>query len=316
MQGPMGDGDPLIEADFQALGTGENPLKGNFSIINDGASGLGTGGMGAGNTAVAIADFANPALAAAGPGNSLVTAQKFPYFLEPTLASRDGLWSTSGLAALEDALMSTRVLNEWANVASTNPGTGTGAQTDWIVTFPTKSFHVDNLDASGVATVTNIQAAVNQWRNGSAALVGAPTGTAGGVFAQAVAPNFVAPITVSLTGYDREEGERAITTSGVTPSPSPVFAVPSNSLNREANIIQFNGLSALGSQIATNIDNPVSAVVNSGWINMTFGDAAVAGTLPAAGSSLPVLGYVYKTRNQGSDALNFSQILDHALIGQ
>jgi hypothetical protein len=297
-----GDGDAPAVLAFDALDVGENPLKGNFSIIDA------LTGRGAGNAAVAIADFMNTAVVAATPSGNLVTAQNFPYFLEPSLASRDGIWSvgatgTAGLDLVEAALSSTTIINEWAN----NPATG--AAVDWAVTFPTKGFRVDNENAAGVVTATNIQASNNQWRYGTSGSVAADAGLsiAAGPFVQNIDANGAA-ITIGITGYDREEKGEVATTGNTNPSPFPPGGVTALTLQGEANLVTFGSESALSGENFV-LDFDVAATLGNnapnGWsqLNFTDGDAT---------KMLPVVGYAFKSRNQGDATLSFSQILGHA----
>ena len=277
----VGDGDAPATLLFDALESGENPLKGNFSIIDSST------GRGAGNAAVAIADFMDATLVP-----NLITAQNFPYFLEPSLASREGIWTFSGLQAVEDALTSSTIINEWAN----NPTSG--AAVDWAVTFPTKGFHVDNKAANGGSGAANIQASNNQWR----------VGTLGGQIPAAPFLDNInangAAIEVGITGYDREERGAIATTGNTNPSPFPPGGVTALTLQGEANIVTFGGDSALSAQnFVLNFDvaSTIGNAAPNGWAQLGFTDGA-----------LPTVGYAFKSRNQGDATLSFSQILGHA----
>ncbi len=300
----LGDGDPVAVTDFVAFAANDNPLKGNFSVINSGT------GIGAGNAAIAIADFMDPAAATLAVNGNLITAQNFPYFLEPTLASRDGIWTTSGLASVEAAMTSNVIINEWAN----NPSTG--AATDWIVTFPTKGFHVDNMsfdatdvDANPATTFLinttvgvnqNIQASNNQWR---AAYTPAPAPFQDNINASGAA------VDIGIVGYNREELGVAATTGNTTPSPFPPGGVTALSLQGEANLISFSPTgtpSALGGEnfvLNFDVSGTLAGTPPNGWAQLTF---------DPANANLPTIGYAYKSRNQGSAALSFGQILGHA----
>ena len=312
-----GDGDPAAAADFIAFAPGDNPLKGNYSVINAGT------GIGAGNAAIAIADFMDTALVAATPNGNLITAQNFPYFLEPSLASREGIWTTQGLADVEVAMTSSTVINEWAN----NPSTG--AATDWIITFPTKGFHVDNMvvdatdvDANGNTTEfmlnttagvnQNIQANNNRWRG----LTGNPAVPG---YMPAVAPfeNNIsasgAAVEVSIVGYNREELGVTASTGNTTPSPFPPGGVTALVLQGEANLVSFSPAgtaSALGGEnfvLNFDISGTLAGNPPNGWAQLGF-----TGTNATANGGLPAVGYAYKSRNQGDAALSFGQILGHA----
>lgn len=240
-----------------------------------------------------------------GVGENLVTAQQFPWFLEPTIASADGLWSTTGLVAVVGGISSTQVLNEWTN----NPATG--AQADWVLTFPTKRFNVD-------VDYDNIQAACNQWRNG---------GTAGGAIdavsacpAAAFPPinsfqsldNGVAPIEVVYDIFDREEGGVRVTLDEVTVSPAPPPEVIIDNLNYEVNVMKVGRNaaalpSALNSKIAASIDTSLLVSGDSqGWLKVTFGDEITP-------DNVPVTGLLFKLRNFGAgNNQNFGQATSHA----
>ena len=285
-----GDGDAPAVAAFDALDPGENPLKGNFSIIDA------TTGRGAGNAAIAIADFMNTAAVAATPSGNLITAQNFPYFLEPSLASRDGIWTTAGLENVETALTSSTIVNEWAN----NPTSG--AAVDWAVTFPTKGFHVDSENATGGSGAANIQASNNQWR----------AGVLGGQIPAAPFLDNInsagAAIEVGITGYDREERGAVATTGNTNPSPFPPGGVTSLVLQGEANIVTFGNDSALSAQnFVLNFDvaNTIGNTAPNGWAQLGF-----------TNGPLPAVGYAFKSRNQGDATLSFSQILGHGWIGE
>lgn len=285
----LGDGDAAAIDEFEAFAPGENPLKGNFSIINADS------GIGAGNAAVALADFMT--IAPATPGTNLVTAQNFPYFLEPSLASADGIWTVSGLTAVETALSSDGIANEWAN----NPLSG--AQTDWVITFPTKGFHVDHEDVDGVTTAVNIQASNNQWRVGHLALIGT-------IFEDNIDANG-AEVTIGMTGYDREEQDAVAESGNTTPSPFPPGGVTDLVLQGEANIIAFGPsgtASALGAEtfvLNFDVSDALANPAPNGWVNLGF-------RFDGSPQAFPAVGYAFKSRNQGDASLSFSQIVGHA----
>lgn len=292
VRGVLGDGDAPAIAQISGFDTGENPLKGNFSLIDS------TKGIGAGNAAIAIADFMDPAPAAAGgvglgAGTGLVTAQNFPYFLEPTLASRGGLWNVTGLPAVDFAMATQTIANEWANNADT------GAETAWVVNFPTKSFYVDDETRTGVTTTRNIQAAANRWRVGSNALVVASTGAGfTGTFGDINADGTAVPLT--MYNFDREEQYKQADPGATQPSPAPVVTNAIVSLYREAGIITFGGS---GLNQAQTLPSPAAADLNApnGWTSLSFN-----------GGTFPAVGYAFKLRNQGDAAMSYGQIMSHS----
>jgi hypothetical protein len=285
--GDAGSGSPIARSDYGNI-TSPAPLKVNISYLNQ-ALGLSSGG-----TATHIAGW--------GVGQNLVTAQQFPWFLEPTLASHAGLWNNSALAQVEAPLNANSVINEWSNYPSN------GVQTDWVVAFPTKSFRVDRAN-------TNIQAGCNQWRNG----------TGGGVIAadcgQPVVPFENAftlgksNITVTYTLYDREEAVAVVTTDGVTVSPAPPPEIVINTLPYETNVLVIGNSAygaltpALNSGVAQIVDVKGQLKPESpfGWVNLTFTGA------PAA-TGLPATGFIFKARTFGDRTKNYGQMMEHGYL--
>lgn len=290
----------------------ETPIKVNVSYVNSG------------NGIAAAADSLH--IAGWGLGENLVTAQEFPWFLEPALASSDGLWTTSALGAIGDGIASSQVKNEWTS----NPSTG--ASSDWTITFPTKRFDADE-DAG------NIQAACNVWRNDGSA-DGVPNGSAGGVWSgwggggpTALAsadcpdegfPNVFqdgntgnAPIVVRYDIYDREEGGVQVTVDGPVISPAPPPEITIENIPFEVNVLKIaedaaNTPSAIDSQIALAIDTAQLASGDpNGWLQTTFLDGV-------GGSEVfyPVTGFIFKKRDFGNAALNFGQATEHAYTRQ
>jgi hypothetical protein len=282
--GVAGSGDPIAREHYGPIASPDS-LKVNVSYIKRAS------GVGAGATAVHLSGW--------GVGQNLVTAQQFPWFLEPTKASHAGLWNNSALPEVEAAITASAVINEWSN----NPKLG--AQTDWVVAFPTKSFRVDRAN-------TNIQAGCNQWRNN----------TGGGIIAasceQPVAPfenAFGAPgrsnITVTYNLFDREERPLEITTDGVTVSPAPPPEITIDTLPYETNVLVIGNStygpleSAFNSAVKQVVDIKGQFAASEpefGWLNLAF---------PRAGA-LPAAGLILKVRDFGDPMLNFGQAMEHA----
>jgi len=263
-----GSGHPLAACDFEPPTAGtDNPLKGNVGWLNAAT------GYGAGSEAIAVEDWNT----AAAPG-SFITAQQFPWFLEPTFATNATLW-TIDPSAFEATVTATATMNEWAD----NPNNG--ASSDWVVTFPTKAFHVDLFN-------DQIQAASNIYRNGGADVITCTSATDRTsctpenlpipvlpfeeYFGETTAADGtgISPITVIWDLYDREEGTVAFETGGTTISPAPPPEVEISTLNYEANVVSFSELgSVMGSNFAAPLD--ASAALNgapSGWAQVTFAD--------------------------------------------
>ncbi|HRX60765.1 MAG TPA: hypothetical protein P5260_06025 [Candidatus Competibacter sp.] len=285
--GTAGSGDPVARSEYGVI-TSPTPLKVNISYIKRDK------GLAGGGTAVHLAGW--------GVGQNLVTAQQYPWFLEPTLPSHAGLWSTSALPTVEAGFNATAVLNEWSN----NPKLGVA--TDWVVAFPTKSYHVD-------VAPTNIQAGCNNWR----------TAAGGGAVGACTVPltpfenlfTDKSNITVTYNLFNREEIPLVIKTDGVTVSPAPPPEVKISTLPYETNVLVI-GNSAYGDLVSA-FDSTVTQVVDIkgqfngsepefGWVDLAFSGA------PAAGVGLPAAGMIFKARDFGDPTLNFGQVMDHGYL--
>jgi hypothetical protein len=267
-----GSGYPLATCDFVA--PEGNPLKGNVGWLNAST------GYGAGTEAIAVEDWST-----ALEGPSFVTAQQSPWFLEPTFATNETLW-TINVDAFEDAISVDSTMNEWAD----NPTNG--ARSDWVVTFPTKAFHVDIFNEQ-------IQAASNKFRNDMEPVVECVDSSnqpSDALEDRTTCEPTNEPITVApfLYGfgieaddngdskgdslinvvwelYDREETKAEFVTDGTGVSPAPPATANVAPLPYEANVIQFSGVSVYASNFAQ--EQAASELLNgapSGWAKLTF----------------------------------------------
>ena len=304
-----GSGNNESAVGYGAIATG-NPLKANVSLVNQST------GRAAGVTSLHIENY--------GLGQNFVTAQEFPWFLEPTIASSNALWTIDGVNALIAGISATQVKNEWSSNANT------GAVSEWIVNFPTKRFE-DDVDED------NIQAACSAWRNDNSG-AGVPDGTGitqaandfgdndtGGVCAPELfgsgtfqdGNNGIAPIVVNYDIYDREEGGVTVELDGPVVSPAPPPEVTIDNLPYEVNVVKIGrdvsgATSVLGSPVSRSVEtNELASNANSGWMIATFdGDSTNA---PGSSSdAVPVISGIYKQRDFGDAALNFGQYLDAA----
>jgi len=301
-----GSGDPPARINFTGPEEGVNYLKGNVTWLQK------TTGAGAGSQALALADYSD---------QNWVTAQQFPWFLEPTFATDPGstLWTITGADEFEEGFSFQNVLNEWAN----NPTTG--AQTDWVITFPTKGYHVDAFN-------DQIQAASSKYRNGmddvvtcsqaadpsqpadSAANRGTCTDARGDapkvapfeyLFGVEQAANDVtndgdSTITVTYNVYDREEGSTVITSSGTSISPAPPPNVEVQTLRYEANVLQLGDVSVLDANTPALVDlSGLASGAPNGWARVQFTQ------------ELPVFGFAVKARSSGEPTSNYGQAMDH-----
>ncbi len=332
-------GNPGARDDFYGNYCGPYaPLKGNVSFINTAR------GVGAGSTAMHIEGFAgcNSTGPAGGNLSNLVTAQEYPYFLEPTLASNSGLW---GWSFRQRGVQS--LFNEW----SVNPNTG--ASTDWIVAFPEKYLHVDIYDdlQAGV-NLARLAAAFGPGPNVCQSVFGgyqchnsAVSSTLAGALAADESANgtlssVLHPFTEPFDGqscdevtfdlWDREEN--GVRGGGTSISPAP--PVPSSALCYETNVITFGGApSVLDSRLAQTIDtSALTSGAAAGWMKVNF-DVQTNGNIICAskvvggsgtqqspgqavrllecGYGMPVTGFALKERDFGDANKNYGQLMDH-----
>lgn len=243
-----------VQAAFAAP---ENVLKGRAVLINAAK------GIAAGYDPLVLEDFsiAPIVFAPSSPSPSLANA------LPGGLTDVDALISRNG------------VINDY-NVA-------TNSETDWVMTFPTKNFHVDKAFApsanfaaipfNGVAPTSPFDAAVNGER------------FSGVQFGKSC-------FDVTLAIWDREEYKE---TDTFTNAFSP--AEPGEEGDRmcyEANILSFGESDVFGSTLRKSIGTLPG---DYGWANVGFG-----------GSALPVIGMRVEVRNKGDATVNFGFANDHA----
>jgi len=269
-----GSGDPLARNDFVAP-TG-NWLKGNVGWLDAST------GYGAGSEAIAIEDWAK---------DNFVTAQQFPWFLEPTFATDTTLWTITGVTAFEDAVQASATVNEWAN----NPDNG--ARTDWVVTFPTKAYHVDRFN-------DQIQAAVSKYRYGLVDItldLPIPVDPFEYPFGAVLADDgtAISPVTVLWDHFDREEGTAAVASEGTSISPAPPRIPDSIELDYEANVVTFADSSVFGSNfaIASGVADALP-FATSGWSRLAFSEALDPATELYG---LPVAAFAYRTIDRTLD---------------
>ncbi len=269
---------------FQALGDGDNPLVGAYTLLTPK---LGTAG---GGRALAIANFnKNETLPLK---ENLLTAQAYPYNLEPTLASSHGLWGgadNQGLSALQNveaALSSTQLVNEWVYKANA----GNNARADWVVTLPTKFFYSDSNIYSGSADGIRLARDTTKGNYGSAEWDG--------------------DLYYTVGAYDREEKKA---NDFVEASPSEGGR---KYLENEVNVISFGpdkgkdtNNSILQTLVPANIDlNGNIYGQPAGWLAMSFRDGST-GTVP---QGVPAVGFMYRARFDINDPhTSYAEIISH-----
>jgi len=195
---------------------------------------------------------------------------------------------TRPVDAVSAVLTRQSLLNQF-NVAE-----GVLAETDMVVTFPTKYFYVDTRTKGAGPAIAPFA------RNFQADTDG----------------NGLSCDQVVLSIHDREEFSPAQTSDFSPPPPQG-----RNELCKEVNVLTFNGTNALGSAVSQNID--VSAQgIEHGWLDVAL-DANEGATAlgpsnsprSAFYSGLPVIGMSYTTLENGvvgDNTLNYGSMWNHA----
>jgi len=194
-----------------------------------------------------------PSLAQANTGPGIATAYVFG--AAGQLFRSD--YATTGapsnaIDAVSAVFMSSNIFNEY------NVDSSVGSNTDWVVTFPTKRFYVDN-EILGVDLGDPPALPPFRYTFGEDA-----TGNGEGLSCTQI----------DIAQYDREEGRPVGPAPGFSPPPP---GQPASSLCKEVNVISFLNVSTaptesgvLGSKLVTNV-RPFAA---AGWMRLGLNPAS------------------------------------------
>lgn len=197
-------------------------------------------------------------------------------------------WATSSVEAVSASYMHQNIYGEYAL------DEGINARTEWVVTFPTKSFYVDDLNSIGPVPFEPFTTIID--KNPASPLYGIG----------ACEPYSIAGI------YDREETTPQAGNTPPPPSPVPPGVNPNIPVFCwEANVLEFDrgeavvGASAiLGSDNTTNFATPY----DNGWLNLMFTPSQFTdngfsspGSVQQQYNGLPVTGFaLQKYTNQNA----------------
>ncbi|CDI02186.1 exported hypothetical protein [Candidatus Competibacter denitrificans Run_A_D11] len=204
--------------------------------------------------------------------------------------------NTAGAVRTTGALEAVGLLNEWSR--RTNAAAGWVTATDWVITFPTKHFFVDN-------DPDNEYAGRNSFRGNA---VAAPGLTADDLtpFSQSFVDTAASPVVRRGKSCDsvsyqlRNREEQRSTTSLFSPSGSSQMCY-------EANVLTFNKGAILESPIAQSINYPENFTF--GWLNVRFSGAN------AANMGLPAVGFGITSRDDGSSTLlSEAGLYNHTIV--
>ena len=199
-----------------------------------------------------------------------------------------------------DAVSSLFMATSISNDVMASPGLN--GETDWVVTFPTRRYYVNESVVASRLPFTDLYDGDNS--------------TAGGPASSCE--------TVTINQIDREESQTDPVVGGPIFSPAPPDpedAAP-NKLCYETNTIAINGVSALNASIST--DTVLDAAISLGWgqdqpegwqtISFTSANVMTAASTPSGANGatidgLPVLGFA--AFEYTNETKNFGFVSDH-----
>ena len=282
----------------------ENVLKGNYSLIRAEV------GQGFGGTPTTLANFFSPGsgtfgidgvstqylVRTAGDNEPNLSNVNPPVSIVDDVSTGSGVFIdgwTRSVDAVSAILMRKSVINEWSTNAAF------GVNTDWIVTFPTKSFYADP-STPGVTAGSALPPFAETFNQQNDAR---------------------ACIDVEVASWNREE-KTEIFQQGF----SPVEVRQGNQLCFESNVITFNRgsskASVLNSQFTQNVEN--GTLGNNGWVRLgltkslsaltglTAAQSNTPSQTPRTYQGLPVIGFTVFNRRLEQASINFGTLFDHA----
>ena len=191
------------------------------------------------------------------------------------------------------ALNRASVINQWARLAAsaTNPWT---VASDWVVTFPTKRFYVDQGQALPAPGNLN-----NQYSGRATGRPGLPA-----VFPAPFNALFAGGLSCDQVGWTIFDREEQFVPGTPVFSPAPA----GNGLCAETNIVTFDSSNVLGSAAGLTVNVPQlvdgqGREMQNGWMRIGF-----------ATGPLPAVGFAVINRTEPAGDLNESFIVDHAYI--
>lgn len=254
-----------------------NVLKGSLSLIKVDE------GKSVAVDPTVLANFYNPSLTAvdgtALTGDNLLfdPASQEPQLndADPTYAelfdNQVGVPVGALMATSEDAVSAVLSRAVVVNQYSVNPANN--AKTDWVITFPTKYFYVDERQGLTVAQ---------------------PPFNLSDTFQDPTVD--CAAVKVAFRFFDREENETTVQEPGFSPPPP---GTPDNSICYETQVITFNNSNVFGSPLAANVD-VASVGFTSGWMRLEFPDAgSLVGDNDTTFTGLPTIGFAATTLENG-----------------
>lgn len=214
--------------------------------------------------------------------------------------------------AVSALLMRSNVVNQY----SVNPGVN--GQTDWVITFPTKHYYVDERNPLPTGSETH---SVKDGSYYPTYIHGVGENAARGPFTETFQQNdnACAAVTVGFQFFNREEDEFTVQEN---PGFSPSEPGQANTICKEVQVITFNQTNLFGADRAANV--PTGAYTN-GWMSLSFNqtltgpDASplLTGLNSETITGYPVIGFSATTLENGvaADAmLNYGFSSNHGYV--
>lgn len=195
-----------------------------------------------------------------------------------------------------------------ANQYSVNPAAN--AKTDWVVSFPTKYWYVDDRQANVPGPAIS----------SGTTFTGLPPFNASDTFQSPYGSNGkptgddCSKVDVTFRFFDREEDEVIAAEDGFSP-PGPGGG---SALCHETQVITFAHSDLFGSANSSNVDL-TQAGFTAGWMRLEFPSAGtiVGTTNHYSFTGLPVIGFAATSLENGTNAsrvLNYGQLWDHGYV--
>ncbi|MBK6960448.1 MAG: hypothetical protein IPH23_04195 [Gammaproteobacteria bacterium] len=289
-----------------------NVLKGSFSLIKA------TEGKAFAGTPTVLANFFNPNGVDGTSNVDLLVeaASQLPSLNQALPAVVDVIDQAVAAPVVDDFIRPVDAVTAAisrvvvANQYSVNPANA--AKTDWVISFPTKYWYVDEREAAVGLSANGPnppayygeppfeRSTTFQWPRDAQ---GQPTG------------DDCAPVKVRFRFFDREEGEVIAVDNGFSPPPP---GTPADAICFETQVVTFDNSDLFGSPIDANVNLAAAGFV-SGWMRLEFPEAGtiVGDTFGYSFTGLPVIGFAATSLENGTNGnavLNYGQLWDHGYV--
>ena len=233
-----------------------------------------------------IDDFSANSLHSA-PGDELPSLNDSRANLKAWQQTPAGAYSDQGYSRTVDAVSGMMMTTGISNDVMVN--SAVGAQSDWVITFPTKRFYVDPDEVGKAAPIAPFnEAYIGKTAKGATDL---------------------ACEDVTLQMWDREEQTTIVDFPGFSPKPPEAQGAE---ICLEMNVLQ------MGLESSLNAELPVSGFAfafDEGWARMGFGTGLTLASSPTySAKGLPAIGFLatkYENSSVADGAFNYGHVAEH-----